>query len=410
MAGKNGLENVMVFAGTDDDGYVDDVCDILGIKRSEWEFKYFSDSDPYARLRDNVGGKDVYFISRFHKRTTHNWVQMLLFANAALNESANSVNVFETYMGCSRQERKSKTGEAVSLQVKANSIKSAGVRNFSTFAAHAEATILGFDPALSRFLNFPLWPAMIRVMYNITEEDANVKLVGPDAGAAKAVRDILDSTTVQEDERFAKDLAIVDKDRVHVQDGGTRSGALVGDVNGYVAGLLDDESVSAASIVDAASNCRANGAVGVYAGMAHPKFFLDDNGLEKMAEALHDGIIDKLVTTNSCYLPEDLDEKLGLKPSSGKVFVISTQPLVAEYIRRTSENEGVPYLYSSRGVLGPYERIASRLKTVERSKRDEGYECRFKDELKRYRRLAETVLGPYTPLVRSHKKLPGTCD
>ncbi|MBU1421681.1 MAG: ribose-phosphate pyrophosphokinase-like domain-containing protein, partial [Bacteroidetes bacterium] len=85
------LENVLVFAGTGDEEYVDDVCTLLEIPRGKMEFKYFVDSDPYMRLLDNVGGKDVFLVSRYHQQTVHNWMHILCFANAALNEGANSV-------------------------------------------------------------------------------------------------------------------------------------------------------------------------------------------------------------------------------------------------------------------------------------------------------------------------------
>ncbi|MBW2996861.1 ribose-phosphate diphosphokinase [Candidatus Woesearchaeota archaeon] len=405
------LENVLVFAGTDDEKYVDDVCTLLDLERGKLESRYHSDSDPYFRILErDVGGKDVYFISRFHNNTLHNLMEMLNFANAALHEGAHSVNVFETYLGCSRQERKSKPGEAVTLQVKANCIMTNGINTFSTFTAHSDATILAFDPSRTRFMNFQLWPPLIRVISKIAGEEVLIKPVAPDAGAAKPVREILNSTTVQQDERFVKDLALVDKDRVHQNKGKSKSGALIGDVTGVIAALFDDESVTAGSMCDAAKICRENGSIGTYVNLAHAKFMMNEIGTDLFKNALEQGIIDRLIMTNSCYLPPDLYEILGLHKDSEKLIVIPTQPLVAEFIRRSAENKGVPYLFSSRGVLGPYENIANRVKFAERRERDEDYEKRFKSELKLYKRLAEPVLGPYKPMVRSHRKLTESSD
>ena len=398
------LDDVIVFAGTDDEGYVDDVCMLLGLKRGQMESRYHPDSDPYLRLLDNVGGKDVYFVLRYHKNTIHNWTQILCFANAALNESANSVNVFETYLGCARQERKSKPGEAVSLQAKAKSMMAAGVRNFSTFTAHSDATILAFDPAVTRFTNFPLWPVMLRVIYSIAGEGDMIKMVGPDAGAAKTVREIMSSTTVQQDDRFSKDLAIVDKDRVHQQDR-TKSGALIGEVDHFVAALFDDESVTGGSICDAAVICESGHASGAYVALAHPKFIMHEGGLARMREALRLGTIAKLIITNSCYLPEDLHSGLGLEIDSDRLIVIPTQPLVAEYIQRAAQHKGAPYLFSSRGVLRPYMAIRNTVESVETSERSPDYEARFQAAMDIYRRLAQPVLGPYRPTVRSHRRL-----
>jgi ribose-phosphate pyrophosphokinase len=398
------LDNILVFAGKGDEDYVSDICTLLGIPLGYTDSRYHEDSDPYFRVDPKVGGRDVYFVSRFHKNTLHNWIEMLSFANAALNEGARSVNVFETYLGCSRQERKSKPGEAVTLQAKAQSIMGAGVSTFNTFAAHADATILAFNPAVTRFTSFPLWPAMIRVIYNVAGPDAMVKLVGPDAGAAKSVRDILSSTTVEQDDRFDPDLAIVDKDRVHADDD-TKSGALVGEVESKLASIFDDESVSGGSICDASAICLANGASGAYVALAHPKFAMIDRGLERLAAALKEGTIEKLITTNSCFIPDDFYDRLGVTPDSGRVIVIPTQPLVAEHILRSSQSKGAPYLFSSRGVLRPYLRVRDRVEDVETSERDGTYEDRFRSELELYRKLAAPVLGPYSAAVGKHREL-----
>lgn len=405
------LDDVVVFAGTDDEDYVNDVCNILGVQKGELVSKYHTDSDPYLRINENIGGKDTYFIIRYHKRTRDDLFQMLNFANAAMNEGARSVNVVETYMGCSRQERKSKPGEAVTLQVKANCMMSNGIDTYATFAAHSDASILGFDPHRTKFKNFPLWPVMIQVISNILGNDVKAKAVGPDAGAAKPVRDILDSTTVKEDERFSKDLAIVDKDRVHQKNGKTKSGAVIGDVNGLVAVLFDDESVTGGTICNAAKICKESGAIGTYVTLSHAKFAMDAGGMQKIAEALLEGIVNCVVTTDSCCIPGDFYSQLGIEESSGRVIIIPTQPLVAEYIRRSAENKGVPYLHSSRGVLRAYDRIAARLRWVEEKQRRDDfkaeYEENFRRELDLYNRLARPVLGDYVPIVRSHNKLVG---
>ncbi|MFC1741806.1 ribose-phosphate diphosphokinase [Nanoarchaeota archaeon] len=409
---EEALENVVVFAGKDDEDYVDDVCNILHITRGELsERRYHSDSDPYLRILQEVGGKDVFFVSRYHKRTTETLFEMLNFANAALHEGANSVNVFETYLGCSRQERRSKPGEAVTLQVKAQCILANGISTFSTFAAHAPATILGFDPGNTKFKDVPLWPPMIQVISNTAGEDAKIKSVGPDAGSAKFVRDILDSTTVEEDDRFSADLAIVDKDRVHQENGQTKSGAIIGDVENVIASIFDDESVSGATICDAARICREAGAIGAYVALAHPKFAMDDEGTKRIKDALKERIIEKLVISNSCYLPPDFHRKLGLEEDSNRLVILPTQPLVAEYIIRSANTKGVPYLFSSRGVLKAYDNIAQRVRNAEQKERrddhKEEYEENFRQELDIYNRMARPVLGPYQPIVRSHVKLAG---
>jgi ribose-phosphate pyrophosphokinase len=405
------LENVVVFAGEGDKAYVDDVCTLLDVKRGEMEFRYFVDSDPYLRVHENVGGKDVFLVLRYHRNTMHNWAQILCFANAALNEGANSVNAFETYLGCSRQERKSRPGEAITLQVKVLSIMGAGIRNFSTFAVHSDATMLAFDPSRTRFTNFPLWPAMVRVLYNIVGEGNVYKIVGPDAGAAKPTREILNSTTVSEDDRFSSELSIVDKDRVHQESGTSKSSALIGDVNSAIATIFDDESITVTSVYDGAGICLKEGAKGVYVALAHPKFTKHAPGMEKMRKALGDGLIEKLIITNSCDIPQDIHGQLGIESDSSKLVVIPTQPLVAEYIRMSAAHKGTPYLFSSRGVLRPYIAIRNRTEMVETSERSPDYNDKFERALELYRRLAEPVLGRYNPSVRSHMKLvstPGT--
>jgi len=387
-----GLENVIVFSGRHDNDYVQDVCDVLNLDKGVVEIKNFEDSiDPYLRLATNVKGKDVYFVLRHHGNTAENLIDMLFFANAARREDARSVRVIETYMGLSRQDRPCKEGEAIGLQVKAHAIDNAGINSFQTFSIHSDSTALAFHNA--SFASYPLWTVMLRVFLN--SEYSNVKFVAPDPGASKSVQKILNCSAIKDNSLFSKDDIFVNKDRANQLNNTSKSTVLVGNVEGSTVILYDDESVSGKTLCAAARTCKKNGASEVYVLLSHSKFFQNKTGIKKIKKGLS-SVIDKFITTNTCYVPDKTHDFLCC--SKDKFIVVPTQPIVAEYIRRTAMNESVSDLYGSQSIIIPYKILYNRLSESIARKWNEKESPNFKayKKLKNlYDRLASPVLGEF---------------
>ena len=112
--------------------------------------------------------------------------------------------------------------------------------------------------------------------------------------------------------------------------------ALVGDVAGRTAILIDDMITSGGTVVRAARACRAAGARVVWAAASHGVFTVE------AGEALADGAIDRLITLDT--IPPD---RLGSGAARSKLVQLDATKLFADAIQAMHEGRSIVEL------LGP---------------------------------------------------------
>lgn len=368
---------------------------LLGIDTS----KDFEDSDPYFRIHvedTDVSGRHVFFISRFHTNTPRAWIEAMLFANAAKIAMAEKVHFIETYSGSSRQEKVTKPGEALSMQAKALSFQATGLNTYTTFSIHSEAIRGFFDPRFTRFDSIPLWPIFVQIAHGATTDSDQVQYGAPDAGAAKAIEDILYCSTVKGNSRYIRATVIVHKDRVHQGpgiDAGSRSETIVGTVKDYTIILPDDEINSAGTICDGARLCKEHGAKKVIIATAHGKYGRDQRGVDRMQQAMDEGYVDYLIVTNTCEIFPKLQDLLANPTYKNKILVVPVEPLVADIIEgMVTPGQGYSHLFSSRRVILAYQKVARYLEDVNLKSMNPDVRA---DAIRFRNQMCEVMLGPY---------------
>lgn len=150
----------------------------------------------------------------------------------------------------------------------------------------------------------------------------NLIVIAPDVGSTKRAR------------KYAKilgtDLAIIDKRRPKPNESEVVN--LIGDVNGKVCVIVDDEINTGGTIVNATQAAVKNGAKEVYVMASHGVFAGD--ALEKIDKSP----IKEVIVTNS----------LPLTGKSGrKLKVISVAHLIGEAIRCMHENKSLAQILKS---------------------------------------------------------------
>jgi ribose-phosphate pyrophosphokinase len=148
-------------------------------------------------------------------------------------------------------------------------------------------------------------------------------VVAPDAGYAKKAR--------QWANRLRAPTAIADKRRVdHTES--AEIVELIGSVEGRTALIVDDFTISAGTLADAARILIERGATTVYAAVSHALL------TAAASQRLDDSPIERLFTTDSVETqPAEL---------SSKVEVVSVAGLFAEAIRRIADRESISVLFS----------------------------------------------------------------
>ena len=149
-------------------------------------------------------------------------------------------------------------------------------------------------------------------------------VVAPDAGFAKQARNFASALGVP--------LAIADKQR-SAHDERAELLALIGEVEGRTAVIVDDFTISAGTLSEAARLLVEKGATRVLAAVSHGAF--TSGSMERIEQSP----IETLFVTNSIET-----QPVELSP---RIRTVSVGPLFAEAIRRIHHRESISVLFPS---------------------------------------------------------------
>ena len=292
----------MVFAGSGSPRLTDAICRELGVERGRGEVLRFSEGTLFVRALDNVRGRNVYLVQSTVYPTNANFVELLFWLDA-----------FSRAKG----DKKDEPRVSIRARVCADAIEAAGADRVVTLDLHA--------PQIQGFFRIPVDDLYALPYLCAAIERARLRdpvVVSPDAGFAKRARRFAN--------RLGAPLAIADK----VRKGHGETAELVeiiGDVDGRDAVVVDDFTISAGTLVEAAEQLVARGARSVTAVVTHGVFS------EGSMERLDRSSIERLIATDSIETqPAEL---------SPKVSIVSVAPLFAEAIGRIHRRESVSVLF-----------------------------------------------------------------
>jgi ribose-phosphate pyrophosphokinase len=278
----------------------------------------FSEGNLFVRVLENVRGRDVFLVQGTAFPANDNFMELLFWIDALKRASAASVTAVIPYFSYAKGDKKDEPRVSIRARVCADAIEAAGVDRVITLDLHA--------PQLQGFFKVPVddlyaMPVLCDAIGAKALPDMVV--VAPDAGFAKKAR--------QWSERLNTPLAIADKRREDHSEA-AEVVELIGSVEGRTALIVDDFTISAGTLVDAARVLVERGAASVYAAVTH--------GLlaGSASERLDASPIEKLFVTDSVET-----QPVELSP---KVEVISVAPLLGEAIRRIARRESISVLFS----------------------------------------------------------------
>jgi ribose-phosphate pyrophosphokinase len=308
------------------------VAAALGVPLAPHEERAFEDGEHKCRPLVNVRGRDVFVLHSLYgdgRESANDKLCRLLFFIGALKDAAAArVTALVPYLCYARKDRKSKPRDPVTTRYIAALFEAVGTDRMVTLdvhnvAAYQNAFRCGTDHLEARRLFVDFLAPRLR--------DAAVAVVSPDVGGVKranALRETLGRALGRE-----VPFAFMEKAR----SAGVVSGeALVGDVAGRVAILVDDLIGTGTTLARAAGACRARGAVRVIAAATHGLFTGDAN--TRLAEPA----LDELVVTDSVPSFRLTDRRV-----REKLTTLDVGPLFAEAARRIHENGSLVDLLGS---------------------------------------------------------------
>ncbi len=294
------------------------VSQYLSIPLTKATVKRFADQEVFVEVLENVRGQDVFVIQSTSYPANDHIMELLVTLDALRRASAKRVTAVIPYFGYARQDRKPGPRTPISAKLVANLITTAGANRVLTIDLHAGQIQGFFDIPVDNLYGAPL---MVNdILQN--KKNKNIMVVSPDVGGVVRARGLA--------ARIGADLAIVDKRREKA--GVSEVMNIIGDVDGRDCILVDDIVDSAGTLCNAAAALKAKGAKSVSAYTTHG--VLANNAQKRV----QDSVLDELVITDSI---QPTVETINCK----KIRVLSCAPLVAEAIRRISEETSVSSLF-----------------------------------------------------------------
>jgi len=244
-------------------------------------------------------------------------MELLFWIDALKRASASSVTVVMPYFSYAKGDKKDEPRVSIRARVCADAIEAAGADRVVTMDLHA--------PQVQGFFRVPvddLYAMPVLCEAIMAKDLRDLVVVAPDAGFAKKGRLYA--------ERLRAPLAIADKHRAdHSEQAEVVD--LIGDVAGHTALIVDDFTISAGTLTDAARVLVERGASNVYAAVSHGLLAGD------AVKRLDDSPIERLFMTDSVETqPVDF---------SASIEVISVAGLFGEATRRISRRESISVLF-----------------------------------------------------------------
>jgi len=312
--------NLMVFSGNANPALADAIAKHIGLPLGYASISKFSDGEISVELNENVRGKDVFVIQPTCAPTNDSIMELLLMADALHRASANRITAVIPYFGYARQDRRVRSARvAISAKVVADMIGAVGVNRVLTVDLHAEQIQGFFSVPVDNVYGSPVLTDDIE-----RQNYENLIVVSPDIGGVVRARAVAKKLNV--------DLAIIDKRRPAANVAQVMH--IIGDVADRTCLIVDDMVDTAGTLCKAADALKEHGASRVVAYSTHP--VLSGPAIENIETSN----LDSLVVTDTIPLSE-------AAKNCGKIRQLSMAKLLAESIRRVSNEESISAMFDN---------------------------------------------------------------
>src|SRR6478609_702323 len=309
------MREVVVFSGSAHTALAHRICDELGVTLSETLISRFSNDCLQAQLLANCRQRDVYLVQPLVPPTQDSLMELLLMIDAARGASSAMITAVIPHYAYARSDKKDASRISLGGRLVADLISTAGADRVLTMNLHA--------PQVHGFFSVPVdhLTALGVLADHFRQQDLDdAVVVSPDLGNAK------DAT------QFARllGLPVAAGSKRRLGDDSVVIDAIVGDVEGKRAIVLDDEIATAGSIIELLDKLKDLGCVDAAVACTHGLFV--GKAVERLSS--HPAI-SEVVTTDTVPGPGGW----------GDLKVRSVAGLFAEAISRVHAGESVSSLF-----------------------------------------------------------------
>ena len=277
----------------------------------------FGSGEAKGMLKESIRGKDLFIMvdvcnhSLTYKVNGHinhmspdDHYQDLKRIISAATGKARRINVMMPFLYESRQHKRTKR-ESLDCALALQELMDMGVSNIMTFDAHDPRVqnsipIKGFDNFSP---NYQFMKALLRAEPDLKVDKEHLMIISPDEGAmhrAVYLSNVLGVDMGMFYKRRDYSTVINGKNPIVAHE------FLGTDLAGKNAIIVDDMISSGESMLDVAKKIKERGANRVF---VFTTFGLFTEGMAKFDEYYENGYIDRIITTNLTYLPQEILDK-----------------------------------------------------------------------------------------------------
>jgi ribose-phosphate pyrophosphokinase len=292
------LTRLAIVGGRSHPEFAAGVCAHLGHAQTPARLRTFSDGAVEVKIESNVRGRDVFVVQSGHERPNDHVMELLFLVDAARRASAGSVTAVLPYFPYGKGDKKDEPRVSIRGRVVADALEAAGVARVLTLDLHSAPLQGFFRVPVDNLYALPVLAAEVERRVAAGAISAPV-FVAPDAGAAALAREYQRRLA-----HLDAGAAVGDKVRPR-RDEGSAVVALMGDVRGRDAVLVDDIVFTGGSLCNMAEALLDAGAASVRALVSHA--LLTEDGPRRIA----DSPIRELLVTDSVPVGEEKRRQLG---------------------------------------------------------------------------------------------------
>lgn len=308
-----------VFSGSSHPAFARAICEHLQIPLGASHTVKFSNENMLVQIEENVRGCDVFVVQTSASPVHEHLFELLITIDALRSASAGRITAVMPYIPYIRSDKKDRPRISITARLVADLLKTSGADRVLTMDLHSPQAQGFFRMPVDQLLGAgPICERLRR------ENREDWVLVAADAGEAKDLGRYAN--------RLDLPMAIIDKRR-EGDDERPVAVSLIGDVQGKVAVVVDDEIASGGTLVEAAEFLKKHGATRVLATATHPIFS------SNAAERIDGAYLEKVIVTDTVPLRDD--------QMSDKVEVISVASNFAEAIARIHDGRSVSQMFNT---------------------------------------------------------------
>ncbi|TCO35211.1 ribose-phosphate pyrophosphokinase [Kribbella steppae] len=309
------MREIVVFSGSAHTGLAERICADLGVALSPVEIHRFSNDCLQVQLQENCRQRDVYIVQPLVPPTQEHLMELLLMIDAARGASAQQITAVMPHYAYARSDKKDASRISIGGRLVADLLVTAGVDRVLTMALHA--------PQVHGFFSVPvdhLTAIGVLADHFRSRDLSDTVVVSPDLGNAKTATQFARllglPVAAGSKQRLADDRVVID--------------AIVGDVAGKRAIILDDEIATGGSIIELLDRLKDLGCTQAAVACTHGLFA--GKAVERLRS--HPSITE-VISTDTVPRPDGFPE----------LQVSTVAGLFAEAIKRIHGGESVSSLF-----------------------------------------------------------------